>query len=354
MILLLIFFAAAAAFFLPHMLLRRFGFRGVSYSLSFSQDEASEGDTVYLTETIVNRKLLPLPWAKAELTTHSALEFASAQSAVSEETRFVSSFFSLMPYQKIERRWRVHCARRGMFTVSRAVLVLTDLFGTEELSEPMPDASASITVLPAVKQATELPYPANAVSGEFLRSRMLIPDRFAVCGIRQYLPGDALRDISQTASARTESPMVWQYQETVSPSLTVMLVMNTRERDFDAVSDKAQFEDAVRVCAAYAWQAAQMKIPVRFCANTVLGGEPAVGRCAAGEGAAVTVLRMLAALPYTITEKPEHLLTRICTEDSSAVLAVGAYFPPAIKAMAAQNERIMLIHTAKREVASRK
>lgn len=343
MALFLIVLAAALAILLPHILLQRFGFRGVSYQLAFSQDEASEGDTVYLTETIVNRKLLPLPWAKAELTTHSALDFAAAQSAVSEETRFVSSCFSLMPYQRIERKWKVKLTRRGIFSVSRAVLVLTDLFGTGELSEPMDDAYAEITVLPAVKPVDALPIPADAVSGDFLRSRMLIPDRFAVCGIRQYMQGDALRDISRTASARTEQPMVWQYQETVSPSLTVILLMNTREWDADAVSDRARFEDAVRVCAAYVWQTAQMKIPLRFCANTVIGDMPVCGQFSAGEGAALAVLRTLAALPYTIAEKPERMVQRIAAEGASAVLVIGAYIPEGVRIAAAQDERVAVV-----------
>ena len=343
MVLFLVLLAAVLALILPHFLLTKFGFRGVSYRLQFSESEVTEGDTVCLTETIVNRKLLPLPWLKAELTTQSALSFAAAQSAVSEETRFVSSCFSLMPYQRIERRWKVHCTQRGIFTVSRAVLVISDLFGTAELSEPMPEAYAEITVLPAVRPFSELPVPADAVSGEYIRNRMLIPDRFAVCGIRQYLPGDALRDLSQTASARTEQPMVWQYQETVSPALTILLLMNTRERDADAVSDKPHFEDAVRVCASYAWQTAQMKIPVRLCANAEIGGHAVYGQYGAGEHAALAILRTLAALPYEIAGRPQRLFQQICAEESGAVLVIGAYIPPEIAYYAEQNERIMTV-----------
>ncbi|MBR5372471.1 MAG: DUF58 domain-containing protein [Oscillospiraceae bacterium] len=339
----LVLLALVLALTLPRLLLARYGFRGVSYQLHFSEDEVSEGDTVYLTETVVNRKLLPLPWLKAELTTHAALDFAAAQSAVSEETRFVSSHFSLMPYQRIERRWKVKCTRRGIFTVSRAVIVLTDLFGTSELSEPMPEAFAEITVLPAVHPVDALPIPADAVSGEYIRSRMLIPDRFAVCGIRHYLPGDALRDISQTASARTEQPMVWQYQETVTPALSIVLLMNTRPRDRDAVSDKARFEDAVRVCAAYAWLAGQMKISVRFCTNAEIGGNAVCGQFSAGDAAVLSILRTLSALPYDIAGKPETLVQQVCADDASAVLIIGGYIAPEIAAYAQHNDRIMLL-----------
>ena len=38
------------------LLTRFFGFRNLTYSLAFSADEATEGDTVTLTETICSRK----------------------------------------------------------------------------------------------------------------------------------------------------------------------------------------------------------------------------------------------------------------------------------------------------------
>ena len=43
------------------LLTKRFGFRNLTYTLAFSAEEATEGDTVTLTETITSRKPLPLP-----------------------------------------------------------------------------------------------------------------------------------------------------------------------------------------------------------------------------------------------------------------------------------------------------
>lgn len=344
MMLVLILLLLGAILILPPMLLRRYGYRALRYSLAFSEEEVSEGDTVQLIETICSDKLLPLPWVKVELTTHSALKFAEGQSAVSEETRFVSSFFSLRPYRRIERRWNVKCTRRGIFTVSHAVIVLSDLFGTAELSKAFPEAEASVCVLPAVK-----PVPLEAVfppgyPGEHILDRMRIPDRFAVCGIRPYADGDQLRDICWSATARSETPMVWQYQETASPSLTVLLNLETRPTDRERVSDHAVYEQAISVCAAYVCAAATARIPVRLLANSEIAGKPAETASQTGAAAARELLRVLAAMPDTVTGRFSLLLRQVLQRDpAAAVVVITPLADPEILAAAAAVSRLTVL-----------
>ena len=327
MILILLLLVGAAVL-CSNQCIRRFGFEKLEYALRFDEQEAVEGGYVTLIETVCSRKLLPLPWVKAELTTDASLLFATDQSAVSEETRFVSSFFCLMPYRQIERRWKVQCTKRGIFTVSHAVLVLSDLFATLEISRLFPDASAQLTVLPAVRETDLLPDAPQQIIGDLLRARTLIPDRFAVCGIRKYEEGDSLRDLCISATARFDEPMVWQYQETVSPSMTVLLNLETRDTDRDVVSDKAVYENAIRLCAACLGQAAAMRLPVRLCANAAIGQMPADSGLRSGYDALHDLLLMLAALPFQISERFDRLLQRIGTEGS--VLVITAQPTPAI------------------------
>ena len=320
MILLVLLLCVVGILMLSHSLIRRFGYKNLTYTLAFSDSEVFEGETVTLTETICSRKLIPLPWVKAELTTHASLMFATRQSAVSEDTRFVSSFFCLFPYRRIERHWKVTCTKRGMFTVTHAVLVLNDLFGAAELSRLIPEAHAELTVLPA-RRHTGIPdaFP-QQIMGEVIRRRMLIPDRFAVSGIRQYADGDPVRDICWSASARTEIPMVWQFQETASPTAVIALNLETRESDRDVLSDRTGFEDAVRLCAACINEAVGMRIPVRLCANTAIDGAAAETQFRAGNSALLPMLRMLAAIPDTITGRCTSMLQEIRQQDSSSAL----------------------------------
>ena len=55
--------------FIQSQVFRRLSFKGLDYECAFSTDEAFEGDSIELVETITNRKWLPLPWFKSELTT---------------------------------------------------------------------------------------------------------------------------------------------------------------------------------------------------------------------------------------------------------------------------------------------
>ena len=262
MILIILLLCVGGILMLSHSLIRRFGYRNLTYKLAFSENEVFEGETVTLTETICSRKPIPLPWVKVELTTHSSLLFATKQSAISEDTRFVSSFFFLFPYRRIERHWKVTCTQRGMFTVSHAVIVLSDLFGAAEMSRPFPDAYAELTVLPA-RRHTSIPdaFP-QQLMGDVIRRRMLIPDRFAVSGIRQYADGDPVRDICWSASARTDIPMVWQFQETASPTAVIALNLETRESDRDCTNTSGEAWQECRYASPNRHEPANSSTPI--------------------------------------------------------------------------------------------
>lgn len=337
----------------PHLLLRYFGYRHLTYTLAFSEREVTEGDTVTLIETICSRKPLPLPWVKVELTTDASLSFAGGQGTVTGETQFLSSFFCIFPYRRIERRRTVVCNRRGMFEVSHAVVMLTDLFDSLELSRSYPEAKAAITVLPAMRHAM-LPqdFP-QQLTGDAVRCRALMPDRFAISGIRPYADGDSARDICWSATARSEQPMVWQYQETAAPALTVLLNCATRENDRDLVSDRALYESAIRLSAACIGTAAVKRIPVRFCANTTVGGKPVETAFCAGHTDLLRLRRLLAALPTTISGRFSRLMQRVCAEDAGmSVVIVTAQLDDEMIRLAgkAQHLTILLLRPPARPV----
>lgn len=344
MIVLLLLLLLGAVIWLSAGLLRRFGFSNLTYSLAFSEDEVTEGDTVYLTETICSAKLLPLPWVKAELTTSAALEFASKQSSVADETRFVSSFFTLRPYKKIERRWKVICKRRGEFTVSHAVLILSDLFGSGELSQPFPEAKAAIRVLPAVREISLPDTLPEQMNGDLIRQRSLMPDRLAFCGIRPYADGDPLRDICWSATARMGSPMIRQFHETISPGVTVLFNVQTRETDREQTSDRRLCEAGIRLCAAVLHDAAVRRIPVRFCANTAIGDNPVETLPDTGADGSLRMRRLLAALPVTISGRFPALMRQVCQHDSASAFIVITALPDAeLLEIAAAEPRITVL-----------
>ena len=106
-----------------------------------------EGDEVGLVEIVSNRKWLPLPWLKSELSTSRWLEYAGSQSEVVGDRRYVPSFFTLKSYQKVSRTWKVRCLKRGVFEIRRVDLVGSDLLGFSSFSHSV-QVNACLTVLP--------------------------------------------------------------------------------------------------------------------------------------------------------------------------------------------------------------
>lgn len=93
--------------YLQSWIYKKYAFANITYSCVLSKTEVFEGEEIELVETIVNGKLLPVPWLKAEITASRWLEFADPQSIITDTSRFVPSFFMLKGYQKITRKWHV-------------------------------------------------------------------------------------------------------------------------------------------------------------------------------------------------------------------------------------------------------
>ena len=76
-----------AVVFAQAVLFKRSAFKKLDYKCEFSVNEASEGDEIYLVETVYNKKLIPVPWLKAEINSSRWLEFAETRSIVAQENR---------------------------------------------------------------------------------------------------------------------------------------------------------------------------------------------------------------------------------------------------------------------------
>lgn len=248
------------------LLYAKWVFRRLDYTCRLSREEAREGEEIEILETVANRKWLPVPWLKSEITTARWLDFAGAQSVVTDKTRFVPSFFICKSYQKVQRAWKVKCLKRGVFRLQSAVLVASDLLGMSSLSQPV-EVDSQIMVLPG-----ELDVPARFSSprhlyGDFSVRRNLLADPFFIAGVREYAFGDPMNRIHWPATARERRLMVYQNEYTARQSAAVVLNIQSREFESREVIDAPAVEDAIRVCAWLFREVAGAGVPLRFLAN---------------------------------------------------------------------------------------
>ena len=311
-------------------LYRRYGLKGLSYSCQFAETQAEEGDTLTFTETVVNAKSLPVPWLKAELTLPKWLNFPESHCAVAHDARFVTSFFSLRSQAKVSRVWNVTCEKRGIYQVEHVVLVTSDLLGAVRLSLGAADTGKTVTVLP--RRYTEagliLPRLLAEHIGTIQTHRSWFTDPCEMTGIREYAPGDPLKQIAWRTSAHAGKLMVRQEARVAQKSITVLLLLKTSPADSGRMTqDEALLEHTIRVCAQCLWELCRDQWQVRLVAGCRKEGQSAMQNLPYASGAIgyQAMLHMLATIQTNQAAPATQLLRtgRECAEEQ--VLLITPY-----------------------------
>ncbi|HIT94867.1 MAG TPA: DUF58 domain-containing protein [Candidatus Faecivivens stercoripullorum] len=331
-------------FLLQNQLYKQYAFKNIHYSCTLSCNECYEGDEIELIEEIVNRKWLPLPWLKAEITTSRWLSFAGAQSGVTGETRFVPSFFSVRGYSKVTRRWKVKALKRGEFSIEQVVLITTDLLGYSNLSMSG-DASARILVLPRAIESSEITVRPRYLNGDIMVRRQLLDDPFYISGVRQYTGHEPMSRIHWPATAVMQQLMVYNNDFTSRQSVTIILNMQSRASEHMEVVDTDRMENAIRVCAGL-FKTALTGMPTRFVSNAPLSmnGEDRKTPVTTGEywGSEyeLGLLELLARLQLHSTEDFGNFLAGMSAGITSTdIVIVSCYLSEAMLQFAAGRQK---------------
>ncbi len=264
---LIIFFTIEILFF------KFFVLRDIEYSLKFSQDEAYEGDNIFLDEVINNNKRVFVPWLKADIHSSKWLQFANSSSAIIEEERCVSSGFSLKGYQKVTRRWYTRCAKRGVFTIQNTTLTAGDLLGVMQDSAAFP-ANTRIMVFPGVLNLNEAFFSNKDLMGDMVIKRFILDDPFIVKGTREYVPGDPMAQINWKATARMQKLMVKENDFTAKKGITVLFNIKSYGLEYIDVKFKDVVELGIKVVNTIFEKGYGMGYPLRFGTNAGILSNP--------------------------------------------------------------------------------
>lgn len=316
-----------------NILYRKLSFRNLDYRYYFTKTEVFEGEELELVEEVANRKWLPMPWFKSEITTARWLEFAGSQSTLAGDSRFVPSFFMMKSYKRIVRRWKVRATKRGEFKIDSVVLVATDLLGNLSLSNPVPSNGQVLVVLPLPCDLAETFVTPRYLSGDYVIRRSLIEDPFYMAGVREYTYREAMNRIHWKASAREQKLMVYNNDSTTRQSVSVILNMQSRENERDQVIDRDSIERGIRVCAAVFEETLESGMPLRFLTNGAVreAETPYVSGELWSVGHVHSLLLTLAALRLRWVEYFERFLKGAAAKtDSTDLVVVTCYFDEAL------------------------
>ncbi|HEX7103303.1 MAG TPA: DUF58 domain-containing protein, partial [Nitrolancea sp.] len=162
---------------------RRYGLRQVRYSRAFSETRGFPGDEITVEITLENAKVLPLPWLEVEDEFPNELEFPGTHLDVSTlpKVGIFRTIFSIRPYERVRRRYRIVCTRRGRHRFGPAMLSTGDIFGFASSHQAF-EGTDYLVVYPRVRPVTEFGLPAKQPFGDSKPLRRLIEDPLQISG----------------------------------------------------------------------------------------------------------------------------------------------------------------------------
>ncbi len=207
--------------------------RQIFYSRRLEPRRAFVGETVHLTMTVENHKLLPLGWLEIQDDLPEELHLVDAEQDVSpslSEGRVnLHNTFSLRWYERVRLYYAVQCPKRGYYRLGPAKIASGDLFGLFCNKSVFPNLDWLI-VYPPIIPIAGLGLPPKDPFGVARSEQQLFQDPTRVVGVRDHAPEDGFRRIHWKATARTQSLQAKVYEPTCSVQVMVFVNVATLEK----------------------------------------------------------------------------------------------------------------------------
>ena len=216
--------------------------------------------------TVVVRHLCPLPVRSVEM----QLAVPGDQDA-SGSVELSPRPFSLVRYES-----QFRCPHRGSYQVGVTSLMVTDLFGLVALSRKAGGQMARVEVRPRVSIEEPMALQSIETGAEHI-SRMT-EDTASPSGVRDWIPGDALKKVHWKLTMRRRELMVRTYEESARPD-TLLLVDLTPQgalRSHAMSTEDAVCEAAVSAAVAQLKAGYPVRMPLSARAPQEVSGQTAV------------------------------------------------------------------------------
>ncbi len=258
---------------------KKLGLKKLTYERCFSRLAAFEGEEVEMVEVIRNKKLLPVPFIRAESRISANLAFRTDMETHIAGEQYHKSIFYLQPYSQIKRIHTVHLKKRGYYQAGVVSLTAGDLMGVTAPAMQM-DTGAAIEVYPRLLCPEEFPLPSSRWQGDLLVKRWIVPDPVWVSSIRSYNPGDDPSSIHWPATARFGALQVKVHDQTADVKLIIVINAQMSERQWADLMEYEQqaVEHMISLAATLCVDALNHGVEAGFAINIPLdkGMEPAI------------------------------------------------------------------------------
>lgn len=315
MVIIFLCLCAAAVYALQDYLYGRFWDSELEPEVNFQKEPVYEGEDAFLTETVTNRKWLPLTALHVKFQTDRRLVYKSAENASVSDKCYKHDIFSLMPFQKITRTMPIHCAGRGYFEIKGVDLTATNIFMSNHFVAQR-SIFTSLYVFPRQLRTDETEIPFRSLMGNIITKRMINEDPFEFRGIRDYQPYDPIKHINWKASAKAGNLLVNVFDYTAGQE--VRIIVNLEDETY--WKEYTLLEASLRLASSLAARLLMNSVPVSLMTTgcDVISGENRTLPAGSGPAHLRSINELLARIDL---ERPMHPLLRLLEEEEKSAAA---------------------------------
>lgn len=283
---------------------RRIWQQGLDANIRLSSDTAFKGDKCALEITLLNRKLIPLPWLWVKLHISLALKFESAEKTKADYV-YYNALFCIMGWQKIKRTLPFTASKRGYYPLRSFDVVGTSILFNGKHSKNY-NTGCALTVYPELIDISQLEGILSRLDGLIESRGFINPDPFEFSGIREYMPTDNLRDINFKASVHTGELMSNTHNPTIRGKVSIILCMKLLKQRYE----EERFEYAISLAATLAEYYISQGFSVALYSNGTDGaaGDTVYIEEGIGDSRLQEIYESLARISYEKTEDTDILM----------------------------------------------
>lgn len=291
----------------------RLSLEEVKYSRKLSERRVFVGEEVTLWLQLANRKLLPVPWLEVRERLPEALPLVDGHTTPSGQQGavYLTRTTALRSKDRLEWPLTMKALMRGYHRIGPARICSGDLFGLFEREE-MVGGSETIVVYPRTYPLPDLGLGSARPFGELSGGRRIFPDPLRVVGVRDYIPGDPLKQLDWKATARAGRLQSRLYEPSRSQAVIVALDVMTLGHTWEG-TDPVLLERGVVVAASVARAAFEGHAAIGLLTNGALPNADRPIRLGAGRrpDQLVRVLEALAGTnPFAMAPLADELERR--------------------------------------------
>ena len=314
----------------------RVSLEDVRFERTIVPRRAFVGERVDVLLRLVNGKRLPVPWIEVREQLPEAMPAAGAHTQPSgmPGVVFLTRDTSLGGRDALEWPFSLQAVQRGFFRVGPTRLRSGDLFGLFEREREVRRGDG-IVVYPRTYTLPELGIGSMRPFGELAGGQRIFEDPVRVVGVREYMPGDPLKRIDWSATARSGRLQSRIYEPSRTQSLVVALNVATMEQAWLGF-DPLLLERNVTVAASVARWAFEAGAAIGLVANGSFPDADRPIRIGGGRrpDQLALVLEALAMIAPFVTagladelERPGHALP-----SGATVVVITSLLPPELAA----------------------